>query len=237
MRSPTHPRPAAKRQDIGGFTLLEVMIAVGIMATIMAVLFTTYSAAVERAARTRELSQMYHEARVILELMASDLRTTYVKEATEQAQQTLQQRASARLYSFVGEDLSETGAPMDKLVFSTILPSSRTDTPETEMCRITYSLEPVVDSPQRRMIVRRVNCSLDPAATNQDHLYLLTDLARGLDFKYYDDRGDEYVEWDSGTSTGGKRLPARVKIMVLLTDHHDQVRPFEMSTELVMSKQ
>jgi type II secretion system protein J len=237
MRAPTHSRPAVKRPNVGGFTLLEVMIAVAIMATIMAVLFTTYSAAVERAARTRELSQMYHEARVILELMASDLRTAYVKEATEQAQQTLQQQARARLYSFVGEDLSETGAPMDKLVFATILPSSRTDTPETELCRITYRLELVVESPRERMLVRRVNCSLDPAATNQDHLYLLTDLARGLDFKYYDDRGNEHVEWDSGTSSGGKRLPARVKIMVLLTDHHDQVRPFEMSTELVMSKQ
>jgi general secretion pathway protein J len=237
MRSATHPRPAGIQQAAGGFTLLEVMIAVTITATILTILFTTYSAAVERATRARELSQMYHEARVILELMASDLRTSYIKETTEQAQQTLQQRANARLYSFVGEDLNETGAPKDKLAFSTILPSSRSDTPETEMCRIAYNLEPVVDSPQARMLVRRVNCSLDPEATNQDHVYLLTDLARGLDFKYYDDRGNEFGEWDSGASSGGKRLPARVKIMVLLIDHHDQVRPFEMATDLVMSKQ
>lgn len=104
------------------------------------------------------------------------------------------------------------------------------------MCQITYSLEPVTDSPQGRVLVRRVNCSLDPEAANQDYLYILTELARGLDFKYYDDRGNEYVEWDSQTPSGGKRLPARVKIMVLLTDQHDQLRPFEMSTDLVLSK-
>jgi prepilin-type N-terminal cleavage/methylation domain-containing protein len=34
-----------------GFTLLEVMIAIGIMATILVILFGTYSAAVDRAAR------------------------------------------------------------------------------------------------------------------------------------------------------------------------------------------
>src|SRR5262245_56345068 len=59
-----------------GFTLLEVMIAIGIMATILVILFGTYSAAVDRAARTRELSQVYHEARVLLQLMANDLRSS-----------------------------------------------------------------------------------------------------------------------------------------------------------------
>jgi prepilin-type N-terminal cleavage/methylation domain-containing protein len=34
-----------------GFTLLEVTIAIGIMATILVILFGTYSAAVDRAAR------------------------------------------------------------------------------------------------------------------------------------------------------------------------------------------
>jgi prepilin-type N-terminal cleavage/methylation domain-containing protein len=231
-------KPQAKRLDVGGFTLLEVMIAVAIMATILAILFTTYSAAVERAARTRELSQMYHEARVLLELMSNDLRTAYIKEAIEQAQQAQQtlQQSRAPVYKFVGADLKEADQPTDKLVFSAILPSSRTDTPEIEMCRITYSLEPVADAPQERMLVRRVNCSLNPEATDQDHLYLLTELARGLDFKYYDERGNEYEKWDSQAPPAGKRLPVRVKIMVLLTDQHDQVRPFEMSTDLVLSK-
>jgi prepilin-type N-terminal cleavage/methylation domain-containing protein len=49
-----------------GFTLLEVMIAIGIMAIILVILFGTYSAAVDRAARPRDLSQVYHEARVLL---------------------------------------------------------------------------------------------------------------------------------------------------------------------------
>jgi len=68
-----------------GFTLLEVMIAIGIMAIILVILFGTYSAAVDRAARTRDLSQIYHEARVLLQLMANDLRSAYVKEPIEQA--------------------------------------------------------------------------------------------------------------------------------------------------------
>jgi prepilin-type N-terminal cleavage/methylation domain-containing protein len=83
-----------------GFTLLEVMIAIGIMATILVILFGTYSAAVDRL-RARDLSQVYHEARVLLQLMVNDLRSAYVKEPTQQAQQALQQ-AKTEPITFLG---------------------------------------------------------------------------------------------------------------------------------------
>jgi prepilin-type N-terminal cleavage/methylation domain-containing protein len=230
-------------QEARGFTLLEVMIALSIMAIIFVILFSTYSAAVDRAARARELSQRYHEARVVLDLMADDLRAAYVQDGIAQAQQTSQQ-PRAPSYFFVGEDRTEDSAPLDKLSFSTFLPQSRPDTPGTDVCRVTYTLEPVTkspqelvtESPQRKALLRRVNCSLDPEATDQDQFFLLTELARGLDFKYYDDKGSEYQEWDSQQPQGGKRLPARVKITLLLADQQGRLHPFEMSTELILAR-
>jgi prepilin-type N-terminal cleavage/methylation domain-containing protein len=243
MRAPRRIMFSIGVQQARGFTLLEVMIALAIMALIFVILFTTYSAAVDRAARARELSQMYHEARVVLDLMANDLRAAYVKDEVAQAQQTLQQRR-APSYFFVGEDHTENGAPLDKLGFSTFIPQSRPDTPGTDVCRVTYTLEPVTEpprgsvteSPQRKALLRRVNCSLDPEATDQDQLFLLTELARGLDFKYYDDKGTEYQEWNSQQPQGGKRLPAHVKITLLLADPQGQLHPFAMSSELVLAR-
>jgi prepilin-type N-terminal cleavage/methylation domain-containing protein len=222
-------------RTIEGFTLLEVMIAIGIMATILVILFGTYSAAVDRAARTRDLSQVYHEARVLLQLMANDLRSAYVKEPIEQAQQALQQ-AKTQPITFVGEDRTEVNNPSDTLNFSTLLPTQRPDIPDTEMCRVTYSIEPVNESSQTRALFRRMNCSLDPEASDQDHLFLLTELVRGIDFKYYDDQGTEYLDWNSRQSRGGKRMPARMKITVLLADQHGQLRPFEMILDFVLSR-
>ncbi len=219
----------------GGFTLLEVMIAISIMATILVVLFGTYSAAVDRAARTRELSQIYHEARVLLQLIANDLRSAYVKESTEQAQQALQQIKTPPT-SFIGEDHTEFDKPADRIAFSTILPTQRPDVPDTEMCRVTYRIEPLSESPQSRALFRRVNCSLNPEATDQDYLFLLTELAHGLDFKYYDAQGAEYLDWNSREPHGGKQLPARMKITLLLGDQHGQLRPFAMLTDFVLSR-
>jgi len=219
----------------GGFTLLEVMIAISIMATILVILFGTYSAAVDRAARTRELSQIYHEARVLLQLMANDLRSAYVKESIEQAQQALQQTKTIPT-SFVGEDRTQLDNPSDKIDFSTILPTQRPDIPDTEMCRVTYSLEPLNESPPSRALFRRVNCSLTPEATDQDHLFLLTELAHGLDFKYYDAQGVEYLDWNSREPHGGKPLPARVKITLLLADQHRELRRFALLTDFVLSR-
>jgi prepilin-type N-terminal cleavage/methylation domain-containing protein len=218
-----------------GFTLLEVMIAIGILATILVILFGTYSAAVDRAARTRNLSQVYHEARVLLQLMANDLRSAYVKESTEQAQLTLQQ-AKTQPITFLGEDRSEANHPADTLDFSTLLPTQRPDVPDTEMCRVTYKIEPVNELPQTRALFRRINCSVDPEASDQEHLFLLTELAHGLDFKYYDEQGTEYLDWNSRQPRGGKRMPARVKITLLLVDQRGQLRPFEMITDFVLSR-
>jgi type II secretory pathway pseudopilin PulG len=218
-----------------GFTWLEVMIAIGIMATILVILFGTYSAAVDRAARTRDLSQVYHEARVLLQLMANDLRSAYVKEPAEQAQPALQQ-ANTKPITFLGEDRTEAKHPADKLAFSTVLPTQRPDVPDSEMCHVTYSIEPVNESTQSRALFRRLNCSLDPAASDQDQLFLLTELAHGLDFKYYDEQGTEYLDWNSRQPRGGKRMPARVKITLLLADQRGQLRPFELITDFVLSR-
>jgi prepilin-type N-terminal cleavage/methylation domain-containing protein len=230
---PVEPRVHCRTAQ--GFTLLEVIIAIGIMATILVILFGTYSAAVDRAARTRELSQMYHEARVLLQLMANDLRSAYVKESVEQAQQAVQQ-VKTRPTTFVGEDRTESDQPADKLAFSTVLPTQRPDVPETEMCHVTYSIEPVDEPTRRRALFRRVNCSLEPEATKQDQVFLLTELAHGLDFKYYDDQGIEYLDWNSREPRGGKRIPARLKIMLRLADQHGQLRLFEMITDFVLSR-
>jgi hypothetical protein len=104
------------------------------------------------------------------------------------------------------------------------------------MCYVTYSFEPLNEPSQSWALFRRVNCSLDPKDSDQDHLYLLTELAYGLDFKYYDEQGTEYLDWNSRQPRGGKRMPARVKITLLLADQHGQLRPFEMITDFVLSR-
>jgi hypothetical protein len=146
------------------------------------------------------------------------------------------QQAKAKPYLFVGEDLTEASAASDKLSFSTFLPMSRPETPEIEVCRVAYSLEPVADRPEERLLLRRVNCSLDPEITDREQLFPLTNLVRGLDFKYYDERGTEYDAWDSRQPQGGKRLPARLKISLALVDQREQLRLFEMFTELVLKR-
>ncbi len=222
--------------DTRGFTLMEVVIAFGILAAILAILFGTYSAAVERAERTRERSQIFHEGRVLLDLMANDLRSAYVNEPVQQAQGALQQ-TRPRTYTFVGEDLEEAGLAADRLTFYAFLPVLRPEIPQVEVCRVAYSLEPMADPSQGKILFRRVNCSLDSETTTEgEQVFPLTELARGLDFRYYDAKGEERLEWDSRDVQGGKRLPAWVRIVVLLADQRGVLRPFETSTEIVLGR-
>jgi type II secretion system protein J len=233
------PRTQPPRRDgilaEQGFTLLEVLIALAILATIMVILFGTYAASVERAERTRNLAEVYHEARILLDLMANDIRASYLPEADVQPPPPLKQPKSRR-YNFVGEDLEEAKLPADKLTFFALLPPLHPDTPEAEVCRVMYSLEPTASPARERILIRRVNCSLDPEASEQEHVFPLTESVAGLDFKYYDDQGHEELEWDSRNGSHGKSLPARVKIVLLLADRRGSLHPFELLTELALAR-
>lgn len=74
--------------------------------------------------------------------MVNDLRSAYVTEPTQQAQQALQQGKTEPI-TFLGEDRTQANNPADKLAFSTVLPTQRPDVPDTKMCHVTYSIEPV----------------------------------------------------------------------------------------------
>jgi len=233
MRPPAQLMAQGMPRGGHGFTLLEVMIVLGIFATILVILFGTYSAAVERAERTRERAQVYHEARALLDLMAQDLRSAYV-EPRPSTQATL--TPPKVRYPFVGEDVEEDRLPADKLTFYALLPPLRPEAPDAEVCRIAYTIEPKAERSQEKILFRRVNCSLDPEATEREQVFPLTDLARGLDLEFYDAQGGERLEWDSRNAQQGNRLPARVKIVVMLIDQRGFLRPFEMLTEIVLDR-
>jgi hypothetical protein len=146
------------------------------------------------------------------------------------------QQGKTEPITFLGEDRAQANNTADKLVFSTVLPTQRPDVPDTEMCLVTYSIEPVNERSQGRALLRRVNCRLDPEYSDQDRLLLLTELVYGLDFKYYNDQGTEYLDWNSRQPRGGKCMPARVKITLLVAGQRGQLRPFEMITDFVLSR-
>ena len=172
---------------------------------------------------------------MLLELIANDLRSAYVKEPIQQVQQALEQ-PNAQTYTFVGEDLEDTGLPADRLTFYAFLPVLRPELPQGEVCRVAYSLETMADPSRGKTLFRRVNCSIDSETTEGEQVFPLTELARGLEFRYYDAKGDERREWDSRAGQGGKRLPTRVKVVVLLVDQRGVVRPFEMATEIELGR-
>jgi hypothetical protein len=94
----------------------------------------------------------------------------------------------------------------------------------------------VSELPERRALFLRLNCSPDPEDSDQDQLYLLTGLDHGIDLKYYDEHGKEYPDWNSRQPCDGKRLPARVKITLLLADQRGQPHPFVMMTDFELTR-
>ena len=65
------------RTSDGGFTLIEVLVAVFIGAIVLTVLYASFFQIVKAKERIEEELELYHEARVIMSKMTKDLVTAF----------------------------------------------------------------------------------------------------------------------------------------------------------------
>ena len=67
-----------ERQETGGFTLLEILVALSIMLIILGISFATYAAATQSISRCNARMALEQEARTVLRRMAREIRSSYI---------------------------------------------------------------------------------------------------------------------------------------------------------------
>lgn len=212
-RSPHHHRRRAAR---GGFTLLELIVASAIAATIALTVYTAMAAAFK--ARNSANRQMIgpRQAAVALDIIEQDLQS-----AT---------RAGGTLYgAFYGYALGSPGAETDSLSFITL---GRDDA----MTRVATNVEdPLADGPRRVEIALRADATGAPVIMRRVQRNLLTQTTittedetiaahvRALSIRYFDGSGWS-EEWDSSQRTDSA-IPQAVQITIELATHAATVDP------------
>lgn len=97
-----------KRMQRNGFTLLEILIALSILAIVLTVLFKTFQATLTAVAAVDEETEVYRMARIAMDLIGTDLRSTYWREDEPRT-------------SFTGVDGGEGDAAADSLQFAALV--------------------------------------------------------------------------------------------------------------------
>jgi type II secretion system protein J len=188
-----------------GFTLIEVLVAIGITATVMVTVGSTFHVLLNARDVVDDLTESTEAGPRILNLLERDLRGLWTYNIYNNA-------------VFRGRNMDVNGRDADRMDFLTTTDASGfvldlQDVPrKPSICEVGYWFKP---NPRYRDVFemwRREDPMVDQDLITQGSFQLVHDRVKSFKVTYYDTLGyeaEEKLEWDS---TVDDKLPKRIKI-------------------------
>ena len=184
-----------------GFTLLEVVISIGILVVIMTIVYNTFNSSMKAFTAMENQGNAYAQARIVLSRMSEEIASIYFS-------------GQNRNTGLLGEDRDEYDLPFDSLHFTSLSHVRWVkDSKESELCEIGYYLEKNEET-RESFLFRREDWNVDGTLEEGGRPLELAEGVDGLNFRYYD--GDEWVdEWDSRIKN---ELPNAIEVVLIMRD-------------------
>jgi general secretion pathway protein J len=209
-----------------GFTLVEVMIAVGITAIIGALVVGSF----QRTYAARDLAEAQDErfssARVALTRMARELSQAYVSEHYDR------KRFRERPTLFRGKDLGDR----DDLLFTTMSHVRLTrDEKASDEAVVEYSVERDTGSADEYALWRREKTRIDEDPDRGGSKAIVCEHVTQFDVEYWDWKRQEWArEWTTTTTDHQGLLPTRVKVRLGVRWPDGKQRTFETQARVAV---
>jgi len=220
--APPHPVPFAKRAaSRRGFTLVEILVAIAILAVVLSTIYVSYISTM-RIVRSLEYGdEIYYMARITLERMVLDLQST-CKEKDSYEFTTLKDSTGQLPFkgvSFLSRAHLDFSGPGDSMA----------------VAQISYELEGDPESGGFSIIRRDVLRQGEGSAGGEG--YLLCRRLQFLNLRFYDSSGREYPQWDSrmGSEAQRNNIPAAILIELNFINPDDEAKPYKFMTRLLLT--
>ncbi|WP_456473469.1 PulJ/GspJ family protein [Desulfolithobacter sp.] len=210
----------------GGMTLLEILLAMAVLAMVVAMVSLSLSGSLDAIEKTRTEGELYYRAQITLERISEDLGSAFLTDDID----------------FVGTAGEGGGEPVELLRFGSM--AHIVFDPARELPglgRITYTLAP--DNEGTGFILYRRDTLFRPGEqenTDQatDHGFRLCDRVRSLTFEYVDREGGIHDSWNGGEVTDTENrtsgLPAAVNCVLELWLDREKERFLTFSTRILL---
>ena len=222
----------ARRDANGGFTLLEIMIAIFIFAVVITTIFTSYSTISSGNEVIDQNTASYEMATNCLNRMIMDLKSIYLTLPPGYSPPALGE--SPELYRIVGETANVRGTDFPKLRFTSLSHISFGEKKESGIAQIVYYVEAAKDG---NYVLKRAD-KLYPYGEFEEKPgdpVLCRDV-KSLTFKYYDNDGTDFEQWDSDSEDFGYSTPKAIDIRLELAEGSGSLA-FETMVELPLFRE
>jgi general secretion pathway protein J len=194
------------RDHLRGFTLLEVLIAITIFATVSLSIFQSMSSSFDAKRNLTALNERYHEGRQVMRRMTRDLRMAFLR---AQPPEELREEEPAVITRFLGEE--------DEIYFPTTAHvRMRAEGKESDQSEVSYFIKkPRYDTQYRGYtLFRRESRRVDDRPEKGGLTWPVVDGIKSFKLEYWDDRKEIGNDaWQSNwDSEDNDVLPRRVRI-------------------------
>jgi general secretion pathway protein J len=226
MRSP------ARRTSVpasGGFTLIEVMLALAILGFVTTIMWGAFNQTITNKRAIETAQERTHTVRVALMRMAREIEMGYLSASENTA-------LSDRRTFLVGSSHGD----VDELSFSSFAHQRlRAGLAEGDTSVINYFGERDPDDRRALNLMRRETRRLqaeNPSNIAGEAYVLCPDVLR-LKFSYYDYKLKEWVnEWSTLNASGPQYLPAHVRITLTVVDERGQEVSYSTDARIQMTE-
>ena len=172
-----------------GFTLIEILIAIAILALVVSSLYGAYSGTLDTTQVVESIRDVDQVARLALMQMGDDFKSLYYQK--EQGKDT----ESPYSFGGVGEAEGEGGeivafATTSRLDFDMTFPSQRIN-------RVSYIMEKQPDNEKLYRLVRKELPFADLPGERQEVSVEIADRVESLSLTFFNQDGQEFSQWDS----------------------------------------
>lgn len=201
-----------RRRSSAGFTLLEMLVAVAILAMISVLIYSAFAGLKRSKEGIQRVNDRYREGRLAIGRISRELQSAYL---SLQVQNPLNKAIAVQKTAFVGTQ----GTPADRVDFNSF--ANRRidrDSHESDQCEISYFGS---ENPEKRGVidlVRRISKHPDLEPTKGGRVDVLATDIDLFDLSYLDPLTGQWVDtWDSTQAIGQpNRMPLQVRILLVL---------------------
>lgn len=213
---------------IGGFTLLEILVAMSIFAIVMALIFGTFEGVFSNADHVNSSSALFEMADACMGRMATDLQATHVMLTPRYKKPDMDSEPD--IYRIEAKNDTMGDGTFTQLRFASLahLPIGGTN-PEG-IAEIVYYAQ---ELERGEYILRRADNlypypeKFEPKETDP----ILCEQVRSFKLLFYDKDGHEQEEWNSEDDDSAYSTPAAIKVELTLGNEES---PYEFSTTITL---
>ena len=206
-----------------GFTLLEILIAISIFASVLSTVFISYSGTFNVLDHTESRANIYRMARIALERMQEDLESAYFNSGTEKSES--KENPFDDSTPFIGKDAEIDGRDADTLSFiSRAHIGFDEEEKGTGIAGISYYVGKN-ENGDGFILYRSDTPKFEKAPEEETGGLVLCEGLFSVDFTYYDGDAKSLEKWDSTGDELKDKFPVMVEIELSFIDNSNTEIP------------